>query len=175
MGKVYVGDFGHGDNERILYVAYGSNMHHEQMARRCPDAVFIGKGVIRGWRFVIRTFADIEPCDGYEVPAAVWSVTRNDVAALDSYEGYPRLYTKVNVMVDTQLGAMECMVYVMCEAYSRSRSSATPQYQQTIIQGYVNCGWSRDDAAWRILNDAVDVANSEVRQMLEYYAEGVRK
>lgn len=40
--------------KRRLYAAYGSNMNIEQMARRCPTARVVGKGVIKGYELVFR-------------------------------------------------------------------------------------------------------------------------
>jgi hypothetical protein len=36
-----------------LYFAYGSNLSPEQMARRCPDSIFLGKATLRGYRWQI--------------------------------------------------------------------------------------------------------------------------
>jgi hypothetical protein len=42
------------------YAAYGSNLWHDQMLRRCPDAEVAGSAVLQGWRLVLRKFALIE-------------------------------------------------------------------------------------------------------------------
>ena len=43
-----------------FYIAYGSNLSVEQMAYRAPDAELIGKAVLRDWRLLFKTHADIE-------------------------------------------------------------------------------------------------------------------
>lgn len=50
-----------------LYFAYGSNLSPEQMGRRCPDSIFLGKATLRGYRWQVneRGVANI-----VEVPAA---------------------------------------------------------------------------------------------------------
>lgn len=46
-----------------LYFAYGSNLSPEQMARRCPDSIFLGKATLRGHRWQIneRGVANLGP------------------------------------------------------------------------------------------------------------------
>ena len=37
-----------------LYIAYGSNLHKQQMEKRCPDAVPHAVGTLNGWELVYR-------------------------------------------------------------------------------------------------------------------------
>lgn len=37
-----------------LYVAYGSNLSKEQMARRCPTAKIYGIGFLNNWELIYR-------------------------------------------------------------------------------------------------------------------------
>ena len=48
----------------MLYFAYGSNLHHFQMKRRCKDSVFLKKINLKDYRLTFRSkyrAADIEP------------------------------------------------------------------------------------------------------------------
>ena len=48
----------------MLYFAYGSNLHHFQMKRRCKDSIFLKKINLKGFRLTFRSkyrAADIEP------------------------------------------------------------------------------------------------------------------
>ena len=36
------------------YIAYGSNLNREQMAKRCPDAKVIGSGMLKDYCFFCR-------------------------------------------------------------------------------------------------------------------------
>ena len=48
----------------MLYFAYGSNLHHFQMKRRCKDSTFIKKINLKDFRLTFRSkyrAADIEP------------------------------------------------------------------------------------------------------------------
>ena len=47
----------------MLYFAYGSNLHHFQMKRRCKDSVYLKKINLKGFRLTFRSkyrAADIE-------------------------------------------------------------------------------------------------------------------
>ena len=48
----------------MLYFAYGSNLHHFQMKRRCKDSKFLKKINLKNFRLTFRSkyrAADIEP------------------------------------------------------------------------------------------------------------------
>ena len=48
----------------MLYFAYGSNLHHFQMRRRCKDSIFLKKINLKEFKLTFRSkyrAADIEP------------------------------------------------------------------------------------------------------------------
>ncbi len=101
----------------MKYVAYGSNMNLEQMAVRCPGARLVGTGLLRGYQLEFNRHATIVPTNdpGVAVPVAVWEITAQHEDRLDSYEGYPRYYRKLNCTVDLAEGEqIQGMVYQMC-------------------------------------------------------------
>lgn len=60
--------------KRKKYIAYGSNLNLEQMARRCPTARVVGKGEIKEHELLFRgsrfsAVATVEPKAGASVPA----------------------------------------------------------------------------------------------------------
>ncbi len=66
-----------------LYFAYGSNMQHAAMARRCPAARAVGPAMLDGYRFVV----GIEGCGSVKpAPGVPWRLTPRDIAALHAYE-----------------------------------------------------------------------------------------
>jgi gamma-glutamylcyclotransferase (GGCT)/AIG2-like uncharacterized protein YtfP len=125
----------------ILYCAYGSNLNHEQMAYRCPNAVFVGTGIIKNYRLVFRGVADIEWARGQEVHVGLWSVTVNCIVALDRYEGYPHLYERGGIEVimngKKKPRVVETFFYYM---NSGSYGEPTTSYLQSIAAGYADCG-----------------------------------
>lgn len=78
------------------YAAYGSNLWHDQMRRRCPDAEVAGSLVLPGWCLVLRRFALIEREDGAACPVGLWRITQADLDTLDRYEG-PHTYTRTRI------------------------------------------------------------------------------
>ena len=91
-----------------FYIAYGSNLHIRQMKERCPQARIIGTAVLKDYRLLVRrgdsgAYLTIEPKKGCFVPVGVWAVAPEDEAALDEYEGFPRLYEKKEMQLPVTL------------------------------------------------------------------------
>ena len=81
----------------MLYFAYGSNLNHFQMKRRCKDSVFIKKINLKNFKLTFRSkyrAADIEPKKNAIVPGALFEISKSDEKKLDVYEDYPVLYKK---------------------------------------------------------------------------------
>ena len=77
--------------------------------------------MLKNWRLVERFYADIEKAEGECVHGALYSVTEDDLAALDFYEGYPALYTRETVSVTDRDGVeRRALVYTMTDLYKRS-------------------------------------------------------
>lgn len=59
------------------YIAYGSNLNLEQMARRCPTAKVVGSTTLKNYRLMFRggshtAVATVERSQGDEVPVLIW-------------------------------------------------------------------------------------------------------
>ena len=81
----------------MLYFAYGSNLHHFQMKRRCKDSVFLKKINLKNFKLTFRSkyrAADIEPKKNSTVPGGLFEISKSDEKKLDIYEDYPILYKK---------------------------------------------------------------------------------
>lgn len=72
-----------------LYFAYGSNLWLHQMASRCPNSYYIGRGILpdHRWQINVRGFANVIPCSGYTVHGLVYQISAKDEARLDRNEG----------------------------------------------------------------------------------------
>ena len=81
----------------MLYFAYGSNLHHFQMKRRCKASIFLKKINLKDFRLTFRSkyrAADIEIKKNSTVPGALFEISKSDEKKLDVYEDYPcLLYT----------------------------------------------------------------------------------
>ena len=81
----------------MLYFAYGSNLNHFQMKRRCKDSTFLKKIKLKDFRLTFRSkyrAADIEPKTKFIVPGALFEISKSDEKKLDVYEDFPILYKK---------------------------------------------------------------------------------
>lgn len=126
-------------NNKKLYVAYGSNLHLEQMAHRCPDATVYGSGVIKNYRLAFYGVASILPQKGEDCPVGVWLISELDEIFLDQYEGYPYLYRKEEIEVTMDSGeTVTAMVYIMNR--DGAEYDPSPTYYNTIYTGYKSFG-----------------------------------
>ena len=133
-----------------LYVAYGSNLHLEQMRHRCPDAKVYGAGVIKNYALTFwgnwyrNGVATIIPDLCTDVPVGVWEISERDEKNLDVYEGWPHLYRKENIQVVLDDGSVvTAMVYIMNKA-RMFPCYPSDTYFNTIATGYQSFGFDLD-------------------------------
>lgn len=131
-------------NRRTLYLAYGSNLHTDQMAHRCPGAKVIDTATLKDYRLVFRggrhgAVATVEPCVGKSVPVLLWGITEANERSLDIYEGWPRLYRKEYVPVTVDGKQRTAMMYVMTDGHELGEPS--PGYYSVIAHGYKDFGF----------------------------------
>lgn len=130
-----------------LYVAYGSNLHLEQMHYRCPDAKVYGAGVIKNHELTFwgnwsrNGVATIIPGADTDVPVGIWEISEQDEKNLDIYEGWPRLYRKEDIEVVMDDGSVvTAMVYIMNKNQMRP-CLPSDTYFCTIATGYRSFGF----------------------------------
>ena len=124
----------------MLYFAYGSNLHHFQMKRRCKDSIFLKKINLKDFRLTFRSkyrAADIEFKRNSIVPGGLFEISKSDEKKLDVYEDYPNLYKKFYF---TYYGK-KVMTYTMVS--KSSFKFPTEHYLNIIKQGYKDCGLSK--------------------------------
>jgi gamma-glutamylcyclotransferase (GGCT)/AIG2-like uncharacterized protein YtfP len=141
-----------------LYFAYGSNLNVEQMMERCPRCLPVAKLTLPDWRLYFSGVLNVERCEGRSTPGALYRVTPSDIAALDVYEGYPRLYGKVEFDVRLNAGNVEeAFLYAIPSAAEYSPSLS---YFNVCEQGY------RD---WRLPLAELERAEDESYEADEEY------
>ena len=120
----------------MLYFAYGSNLNHFQMKRRCKDSVFLKKIKLTNFKLTFRSkyrAADIEFKKNSIVPGALFKITKSDEKKLDVYEDYPTLYKKYYF---TYYGK-KVMTYIM--AKKTLFAYPTERYLNVVKRGYKDC------------------------------------
>lgn len=133
----------------MYYFAYGSNLNKKLMLERCPDSkpmfvaslpnynlVFVGWS--RQWRGGV---ASIRPFRGEKVLGAIYEVSDRDLRRLDSSQGYPSNYNRLNVTVFDEDGEpIKAITYI--KSGQSEEAQPSKEYLALIQQGY------RD---WRII------------------------
>ena len=125
-----------------IYLAYGSNLNHQQMAERCPNANYLGSTELKDWRLIFKSVATIEKELGKYVPVGIFQITNECEKALDIYEDYPHLYDKKDLDVILDGSQVTAMTYVMVGKYGIAPPSK--KYFNVISEGYKNCGLNTD-------------------------------
>lgn len=151
-----------------LYFAYGANLNLESMAYRCPAAKLVGRAIAYGKKRVFRYVADVVKGTGKDlVEGALWEITPECEAALDRFEGYPRLYTKKQVRVwsDADGKYVLAMIYVMTSP-KRPLGAPSKSYFNTISTGLEDVGWGRNQQV-RLAEAVTSAAKAEIRGIAE--------
>ncbi|MDB4070648.1 gamma-glutamylcyclotransferase [Candidatus Pelagibacter sp.] len=120
----------------MLYFAYGSNLNHFQMKKRCKDSVFLKKINLSNFRLTFRSkyrAADIEPKKNSTVPGALFEISKSDEKKLDVYEDFPILYKKYYF---TYYGK-KVMTYIMNK--KTPFTYPTERYLNVVQKGYKDC------------------------------------
>ena len=118
----------------MLYFAYGSNLHHFQMKRRCKNSIFLKKINLKDFRLTFRNmYADIEFKKNTIVQGALFEISKIDEKKLDVYEDYPIVYKKYYF---TYYGK-KVMTYTMVK--KTLFTFPTERYLNVIKRGYKDC------------------------------------
>ena len=120
----------------MLYFAYGSNLNHFQMKRRCKDSIFLKKINLSNFKLTFRSkyrAADIEPKKNSIVPGALFEISKSDEKKLDVYVDFPTLYKKYYF----NYYGKKVMTYTMVKK-SQFRFP-TERYLNVVKKGYIDC------------------------------------
>jgi len=118
------------------YFAYGSNLHHLQMRRRCKNCKYIKKISLKNYQMTFRSkygVADIEKKKGKKVYGALYIISKSAEKKLDVYEEYPTLYKKKYF----NYNGKSVMTYIMPKKTKLVKPSS--RYLNIIRQGYKDC------------------------------------
>ena len=131
----------------MYYFAYGSYLNKKLMLECCPDSepkftanlpnynlVFVGWS--RQWRGGL---VSIRPFRGERVPGAIYEVSDRDLRRLDSYQGYPNNYTRLNITVFDEGGEpIKAITYI--KSGQSDEAQPSKEYLALIQQGYRDWG-----------------------------------
>ena len=120
----------------IYYFAYGSNLHHLQMQKRCPKCRYIKKIILNNFQLSFRNkggWADIEKKNNKKVYGALYIISKYAESRLDKYEDYPIVYKKMYF----KYKGKKVMTYTMVR--KTKLVPPTTRYLNIIKQGYKDC------------------------------------
>ena len=120
----------------IYYFAYGSNLHHLQMKKRCPKCRYLKKFVLKNFQLTFRNkggWADIEKKNNKKVYGALYIISKYAENKLDRYEDYPIIYKKMYF----KYKGNNVMTYTMVR--KTKLIPPTTRYLNIIKQGYKDC------------------------------------
>ncbi|AQA24291.1 gamma-glutamylcyclotransferase [Rhodococcus oryzae] len=115
-----------------IYAAYGSNMHPEQMLKRCPHSPMAGTGWLHGWRLTFSggdigwegALATVVEDPDSSVFVVLYDVPDEDEVSLDRWEGSELgIHRKIRLRVDTDGEPVLAWLYVL-DAYEGGLPSA---------------------------------------------------
>ena len=120
----------------MFYFAYGSNLHHFQMKKRCKDSIFLKKINLKNFKLTFRSkyrAADIEPKKNSVVPGGLYEISKSDEKKLDVYEDFPILYKKYYFSYNRK----KVMTYTMVK--KTPFRFPTERYLNIVKHGYKDC------------------------------------
>ena len=120
----------------MFYFAYGSNLHHFQMKRRCKDSIFLKKINLNNFRLTFRSkyrAADIDAKKNSIVPGGLFEISKSDEKKLDVYEDFPNLYKKYYF----SYYGKKVMTYIMTK--KTPFTFPTNRYLNIVRNGYKDC------------------------------------
>ncbi len=120
----------------MLYFAYGSNLNHFQMKRRCKDSIYLRKINLKDFKLTFRSkyrAADIERKKNSIVPGGLFEISKSDEKKLDQYEDFPILYKKHYFLYYGK----KVMTYIMVK--KSPFKFPTDRYLNIVKRGYKDC------------------------------------
>ena len=133
----------------MLYFAYGSNLNHFQMKRRCKDSIFIKKYELKDYRLTFRSkyrAADIEVKKNSIVQGGVFEISKNDEKKLDVYEDF----TILNKKIYFKYYSSNVMTYIMVK--KTEFRYPTQRYLNVVKRGYTDCKLDKKYLSKALLN-----------------------
>lgn len=135
----------------MLYFAYASNLSKAHMLSRCPDAVPIKKVSLKGYALIFNELADIVKNDAGEVFGAIYVISKEELEILDTLEGYPDLYDRIEVDVSDEKGnTYESFAYIMIE---KDIERPPDYYYNLLLEGYKD---------WDLSMEKLEQAKSQI-------------
>jgi hypothetical protein len=130
------------------------NTNLGEMSARCPQAVNLGRCTLKGFELKFRLHADIDQVSGSEMEGVLWDITPACERALDSLEGYPYYYDKIEVTVTQDKPNKNGNTHSIAMAYVMTNKEAEQppsiHYEECLMEGYLENGLNVDKLTKKI-------------------------
>lgn len=135
----------------MYYLAYGSNMNHEQMKERCKDSKFLGSAKLEGYKFVYDGYSsgrdgavgNIIPSESDFVLGGLFEISENDLKSLNGYEGYPDHYQR-NDEFEVIFSGKKIKNVIAYFRKGELEGSPSKEYQDVVVKGARDCSLPQD-------------------------------
>lgn len=125
---------------KMLYAAYGSNLHPFRLQQRTPSARLVGTGAIAHYtlRFHKRGYRDFSgKCNLIQqrektAYVAIYDIDKSEVPLLDDAEGAGAGYDRTRITVD---GFGDCMIYLAASEHIDDSLLPFSWYKALVIAG----------------------------------------
>lgn len=144
--------------KRSLMFAYGSNMYAQQALKRMPNAKKYGiaKLIDYAFNFAGNGVASVYEKINSKVPGVLYSITDNDFAKMDSFEGFPYVYNCYKLPIEHHSSIKEAWVYI--NNSKNIFSVPREDYIYKILLGAEQSGIP-DNHIWRAYTNVLDSFN----------------
>ncbi len=135
----------------VWYFAYGSNLLKSEILRTIKTEWKQRiKGILRDYKLVFDKYSgsrkggvsDIVESPSKTVEGALCEISEEQLKALDKREGHPNFYKRTLVMVESELGAVEAITYIVVR--KEGFVKPTEYYKNLIIMGLKEMGYGKE-------------------------------
>lgn len=138
---------------RILYLAYGSNLHPLRLNERLGSSELVTTVALPGWRLRFdkrgadgSAKANLRPAPGsdHEAWAVVYDVSASQLLRLDRFEGWGSGYETVWFEVTSSSRQLQCLTYLAPSHWQTAGMLPFDWYRLFIAAGARHHGFPKD-------------------------------
>ena len=137
----------------VLFFAYGANLDSATMKSRAGGFESVVPARLPGFRLAFQTnrqtefgVANILPDEQGSVAGALYTLTKEQIAALDKAAGFPKFYGKKNVKVRTLDGKEIAAVAYSLEGQTEF-AAPSRAYLDAVLKGLASAGYGKEEEA----------------------------
>lgn len=117
-----------------VHFSYGMNLDPTGLLRRAPDSEALGPARLNGWRLHFDHVATVVEDPDRTAWGYLWGISGSGLDSLDRLEGYPTLYDRRRVDVETSEGTVPTFTYFL---RNPGTAPPSPSYLDTIQSAYI--------------------------------------